>query len=286
MRPCALLLALFLSACSSSSSATPATLDDAGYDAGDGSVVVDSTAPQDDGLDDAAAEASAEASPADALDPKTAILGTLDGSCGVVAAHLAETTPSAEWNALAFMTGESYAKTSLSLDGQRVFDTANAGGSSGESEVMSFEVLHFCEGASLVKTETEISYAPPDDAGASSITDILVSIGGRKVGVSVTRAYKPAPLVMSDAEVQALLEKKLEGINRSSVRVSAADRWVKQILHVFVADAAAKAAVERVLPSISAALRADTLILVTRTTGGGFIYCNPDPALGAECPPI
>jgi hypothetical protein len=137
-----------------------------------------------------------------------------------------------------------------------------------------------------VKTETEILYAPPDDSGANSITDILVSIGGKKVGVSVTRAYKPAPLTMTDSEVQALLEKKFEGINRSSVRVLPADKWVKQILHVFVADANAEAAVKRVLPMISATVRADTIVVLTRTSGGGFIYCNPDPALGSECPPI
>ena len=36
-----------------------------------------------------------------------------------------------------------------------MFATPNAGGSSLESEVMSFEVLHYCEGATLLKTETD-----------------------------------------------------------------------------------------------------------------------------------
>jgi hypothetical protein len=170
--------------------------------------------------------------------------------------------------------------------GVTMFDTANAGGSSGESEVMSFELLHYCEDAVLLKTETQILYAPPDDAGASTISDYEVEIAGKKVGVSVTRAYKPAPLTMTDAEVQTLIEKKLEGVNRSSVRVLAVDRWVKQILHVFVADDAAEASVKRVVPAIGASLRADTIIILTRTRGGGFLYCNPDPALGTECPAI
>jgi hypothetical protein len=113
-----------------------------------------------------------------------------------------------------------------------------------------------------------------------------VAIGGKKVGVSVTRAYKPAPYTLTDADAIALLQKKFEGINRSSVRVLPADKWVKQILHVFVADADAEATVKRVLPTIDPVLRADTIVVLTRTAGGGFIYCNPDPALGSECPPI
>jgi hypothetical protein len=215
------------------------------------------------------------------------ILGTLAGECGGLVAELTKPTSTLQTNSVAYVMGEKYAKESMSVpDGQRIFEAANAGGSSGESEVMSFEILHYCDDAALVKTETEITYAPPDDAGANSITDILVSIGGKKVGVSVTRAYKPPPLMMSDTEVKDLLEKKFDGINRSSVRVLPADKWVKQILHVFVADANMEAAVKRVLPSISAAKRADTIVVLTRTAGGGFIYCNPDPPLGSECPPI
>jgi hypothetical protein len=236
--------------------------------------------------------------PADTQAPDTAvfdvadaakfdILGTLGGDCGGLLAELTKTTPSLYDNAVTFVASEKYVRESVSVpDGQKIFDAENAGGSSGESEVMSFEILHYCDDASLVKTETEITYAPPDDTGANSITDILVSIGGKKVGVSVTRAYKPAPLTMSDAEVKALLEKKLDGINRSSIRVLPADKWVKQILHVFVANAEMEAAVKRVLPTIDAMKRADTILLLTRTAGGGFIYCNPDPALGSECPPI
>ncbi|MBK7398213.1 MAG: hypothetical protein IPJ34_18455 [Myxococcales bacterium] len=45
-------------------------------------------------------------------------------------------------------------------------------------------------------------------------------------------------------------------------------------------------AVKRVLPTIDDATRSNTLVLITRTTGGGFLYRDPDPAPGAECPPI
>jgi hypothetical protein len=211
------------------------------------------------------------------------ILGTLSGSCGVLRARLADPAAALDHDLLVFQAGEVYAKTSLSPDGQRLFDTPNAGGSSTESEAMSMEVLRACEGAKLLKTETEILYAPPDDAGGNAITDILVEIDGKKVGVSVTRAYKPKTQTFSDVEIAALLAKKLDGINHSSTRVRAADKWVRQILHVFAVDKAAADGVERVWKTLSSALRADTLILVTQTQGGGFIYCNPDPPLGSEC---
>lgn len=209
------------------------------------------------------------------------ILGTLSGSCGEVRAELESATPSSKVDTLTFVAGETYDKASLSSGGQKLFDTPNAGGSSGESEVMSFEVLHYCEGATLLKTETEVTY----NGSQGSITDILVEINGKKVGVSVTRAYKPANQgAQSDAEIKALLEKKLQGINESSSRVAPADKWVKQVLHVLASTQASVEGIQRVLPTISAQLRSNTIVLVTKTIGGGFVYCNPDPPLGQECP--
>ncbi len=195
-------------------------------------------------------------------------------------------TPSLVEDGLTFAAGERYDRALLSPGGQRLYDTPNAGGSSAESEVFSYEVLHRCEDAALVATETEVMYAPPDDAGANSITDLVVSIGGERVGVSVTRAYRPLPMVLTEAGARDLLVGKLAGINRSSVRVLPAQRWVKQILHVFAVDAAAGQAVARAWARLDAATRADTIVLVTVTRGGGFIYCNPDPALGSECPSL
>ncbi len=214
------------------------------------------------------------------------ILGTLLGRCPALMAQLQSPLPSLVRNDLQFVMPERYERAALSPGGQRLFDTPNAGGSSLESEVMSFEVLHFCDGALLQATETEIRYAPPDDSGANSITDILVTIGGARVGVSVTRAYRPMPMVLTEADVRALLVTKLTGVNRSSMRVLPADRWIKQILHVFVANSNVGDLVERAWATIDAPTRANTIVLLTVTRGGGFIYCNPDPALGAECPSL
>ncbi len=209
------------------------------------------------------------------------ILGTLSGSCGIVKTQLANATPTFEKNALSFAPGETYEKSNLSADGQRIMTTPNAGGSSVESEVMSFEVLRACEGAKLIKTETEVEYL--DDTTGPS-TDILVEIAGKKVGVSVTRAYRPSNLAFPDADVKALIHKKLDDIQKSSARVKPKDKWVREILHVFASNKAQADAVVRVLPTIDAQVRANTIVVLTQTTGGGFVYCNPDPPLGSECP--
>jgi hypothetical protein len=236
------------------------------------------TSDDDGGTSDASGRADA------GPDADDGILGTLSGSCGIVKTLLTTKSPSYEKNALVFVPGETYAKASLSPEAARMFDTPNAGGTSVESEIMSFEVLRHCEGAKLLKTETEVQYSAPDPKGGNSITDILVSIGGTKIGVSVTRVYKPASQPLTDADVKTIVLKKLEGINRSSERVLAEDKWQKQILHVFTANKSATDAVTRVLSTIDPAVKADTVVLLTETTGGGFVYCNPDPPLGNECP--
>ena len=72
----------------------------------------------------------------------------------------------------------------LTDGGQEVVSDGNAGGSSLLSEVFAFEVLSRCEDAILLKTETEIVY---NDVSGKK-TDLVVTIGGIKWGVSVTRA--------------------------------------------------------------------------------------------------
>jgi hypothetical protein len=241
-------------------------------------------APQADGGGGGGTDGSSKDAAHESGAPNYDILGTLvSGACGVVQTELTQAAPSLENNLLVFVAGETYERASLSPGGQTLFDIANAGGSSVESEVMSFEVLHFCENATLLKTETQIAYQPPSDAGANTITDILVEIGGAKVGVSVTRAYHPPGIPYTDADAKNLLEKKLIGVNRSSQRVLPQDKWVKQILHVLSVDQANTDAIARVWPTIDPAIRADTVVLVTQTKGGGFVYCHPTPALGAEC---
>ena len=57
------------------------------------------------------------------------------------------------------------------------------------SETFAMEVLARCDGAELIKTETEIGYDPP----SSKKTDLLVSFDDVRIGVSVTeRSYSPS----------------------------------------------------------------------------------------------
>jgi len=237
------------------------------------------------GQSDSTADVTSNDVIVDGGDSRNDILGTFDmGACPLVTMDLGSPSPPLEQDGLTFVSAEKWERAALSTGGQTLWDIPNAGGSSIESEIMSFEILHYCEGATLLKTETQIQYAPPDDSGANTITDLEVEIQGKKVGVSVTRGYVPSPMPFGVTEAKALLEKKLIGVNRSSMRVLAQDKWVKQILHVFVASQSAHDAVAQAWPQIDPMIRADTIVLLTKTTGGGFIYCNPDPPLGSECP--
>jgi hypothetical protein len=151
-----------------------------------------------------------------------------------------------------------------------VFDDGNLGGSSLESEIISFEVLARCDGATLLATEAEIQYTDP----MGKKTDLLVEIDGRVVGVSVTRAVGfPFDAPYTEMQAADLLTGKLEDILLSTVNVAPADAWVKQILHVIAyADMHAQsilAAYATLPPEITA----DTVLVVTVTNGNdAFVY--------------
>ena len=229
--------------------------------------------------------ATPDASPA-LTGPFGDILGTLTGSCGQIRAEIGKPTPSVFANTLTFVAGEMFDKAFLSDGGDRIFDTPNAGGSSFESEVMSFEILRYCEGATLLKTEKEIAYGPVVDGGPTTITDLLIEIDGKKVGVNPIRVYKPSNQPQpTEADIKTSLEGKLNSIRGSSARVTPADKWVKQVMHVYTVSQANADAVMRVLPTIDPAIRADTIVMVTRSAGGGFLYCGTTRApVGQECP--
>lgn len=250
----------------------------------------DDAAPPDAGAETGGADAGSDTSRDDAASdadaPPFDIIGVASGACGAITALVTSPSSAVVDVPLAFDATDEYERARLSPGGQKVFDAPNAGGSSKESEVMTFELLHHCEDAVLLKTETEIEYGPPPDGGAATITDMIVSIGGAKIGVNPKRVFKPLPLTMTDAEVRDQLVKNFESIKASSARVLPEDRWLKQILHVWVPSATYYDAVVRVLPTIDEATKSNTIVLLTRSTGGGFLYCDPDPPLGTECPPI
>ncbi|MCH9688034.1 MAG: hypothetical protein K0V04_41775 [Deltaproteobacteria bacterium] len=197
-------------------------------------------------------------------------LGTLSGECGLIdAMELRSASPFSFENAIDFRR-EGFDYDQLTPDGQAVFDAGNLGGSSLHSEVIAFEVLARCEGATLLETEGTVQYL--DDMGTK--TDLLVDIGGLTVGVSVTRAVgfpQEDPYTVMQAE--EILVDKLEDVLDSSANVAPRHQWVKQILHVIAyADMHAQS-IFTAYAALPPALTADTVLVVTVTHGeDAFIY--------------
>jgi len=203
-------------------------------------------------------------------------IGMISGSCGVLDTELTDASPHWIENTTFFPDGWTIAEAgALSAGAQTILTEGTAGGSSGYSEAFAFEVLHRCEGASLIKTETHIVYSVPMPG---SITDILVDIMGERIGVSVTRAVTVTGMCMradtfTATQATDLLTRKLSGINESSMLVAAEDRWTKQILFVFADTAAHAAALMTAWSTLDATLRADTILYVSVSEEmDSFIY--------------
>ncbi len=207
------------------------------------------------------------------VEPAADGFGAVHGACGIFTDDVLDgTEPHFYFNRLDFGSDpfDDNDRAFLSDGGQTILDNDNAGGSSLLSEVFAFEMLHRCEDASLVKTETEIAYSEPD----SKITDLLVSVEHRDLGVSVTRAVtfpREAPLPIEEAT--ALLEKKLGDILDSSAHVAYPDGWEKQVLHVLAYSPEHAATMESAYYQLPPELKADTIVVVTVSDGDDeFLY--------------
>lgn len=197
--------------------------------------------------------------------------GAISGECGVLDTELTSPDPFYFLNHIDFGTDpyDDADLSKLTLGGQEIIADGNAGGSSILSEVFSYELLERCEGARLLKTETEVLYST-----AGAITDLLVEIDGLKVGVSVTRAVAfPFEDPYTVAQAKTLLEKKLQGILQSSANVAPEDKWVKQILYVIAYADGHAASLQAALEQIDPAIKADTIVMVSVSDGDdAFIY--------------
>ena len=223
-------------------------------------------------LPDVAAPETLEPAPDLSAPPDVApggAFGPIDGACGTVTAELASATPTfleTTWH----LTPATLDPATLRPGAKARFDGENAGGSSKCSEVMSVQLLYECEGATLWKREIDVVY---DAEG--SITDWVADFAGTHVGVSVTRAYKgPQGKTFTAEDATTLLTKKLAGINESTANVSAADAWVKQILHVWTLQPEWVPVLRSAWEGLDATLRADTVILVTVEDGAGWIVTD------------
>lgn len=198
--------------------------------------------------------------------------GVLTGTCGEINLDdLLSDQPQAIENEIDFTTRPAFDEMLLSAGGQEIVADGNLGGSSVYSEAFAFEVLHRCEGATLLKTEAEIVYTGPGKR-----TDILVDIDGERVGVSVVRAMsfpEGAPYPVDQA--LGVLEGKLDDILQSSALVAPEDAWPKQILSVIAQTPEHADAIAAAYAMIDPATKADTIVYVTVTEGeDAFLYYN------------
>ncbi len=220
--------------------------------------------------DGAQLDASADA-------PVTAGFGSLSGMCGAIH-ELDLTQTTSELVNVSFDFAMPYVdpddRAQLTPGGQHMAATPNAGGSSGLSEIFAYEELARCEGATFLKSETEIIYDPTN----SKKTDLEVMMGAHKIGVSVTRAFK-GPLGSGPLTVAAsdeLANRKLTDIHASTAGTqNTVDKWDKQILSVLVDDAEDAATFTTSVNNLDAAVRGDTIIILVTTDGADdFIYTN------------
>ena len=214
------------------------------------------------------------AEPLDTLDdtgqPGETAWGTITGDCGSVSAVVAESSPSILTTTFTFDDPASFDSASLEGRAKKRFDEPNAGGSSKCTEVMSMQLLTECEGATVSKLETDITYDIP-----GKIADYIVNIGGVKTGVSVTRAYKgPVIDVYTLEDATSLLEKKLAGISEAQQNVSADDAWEKSLIHVWTLHPEWAETVTQAWTALEADIKASTVVLITIEEGSDYIVTD------------
>jgi hypothetical protein len=238
--------------------------------AGDGEFLTDS-APLDSTTDDSADGLAGAGDGGVGSDVGQATpWGVISGACGGLVDDITSPDAAFRVNTWQFDPYTTFDPKPLRPGARRRYYGPNAGGSSKCSEVMSMQLLYACEGATTLKPEVEISYTAD-----GSITDWLATMGGYKVGVSVTRAYKgPNMQTYTVADATALLTKKLSGINESTANVSAADKWHKQILHVWTLQPSWVPLLQSAWQQLDPVLRADTVVLVTIEAGGTAITAD------------
>lgn len=221
---------------------------------------------------------SVDASPDATADAATGVplagFGDLAGMCGVLDdPELTGTSPSIVHASLTFARryNDPDDRPLLTTGGARMMATPNAGGSSGLSEAFAYEQLARCELAPLLKTETEIVY---DTVG--KITDLMVTIDGHKIGVSVTRAVAyPFGQPYTLAAATTLLMRKLQDIQASTANVSMSDRWEKQVLAYMSWDDQSTAVLDQAWAGMDPSVKSDTILLITTTHGDDqFLYTN------------
>ena len=196
--------------------------------------------------------------------------GELSGACDVLDEAVWASSEAMIFRNTIDFGSTSFDESLLSSGAQTILEEGTAGGSSGNSEAISYDVLYRCELADLLLTETVIEYTSQD----TSITDYLSSIDDRNTAVSVTRAfhYPPSEPCVVDDMVE-LLEKKLGGALEAEANAHPDNPWDRSILSVMAYNSQCADAVEAAFELVSADVKGDTIIYLTVTEGADeFIY--------------
>lgn len=166
---------------------------------------------------------------------------------------------------------KSFRKMTLTGEAGRVRNTPNAGGSSVESETLSCEIFRKCYNARLLKTEMEVGYFPE----GGSITDYVLLLFDRVIGVSVTRAMKFDGTQFTVEDAAALLGKKLKGIKQSSK--NSLLKWDKQILHVWTLNEDTAFSLVSVWIDLEPDLKTNTVMVLTVAQNSRELFVNQAP---------
>ena len=206
----------------------------------------------------------------------------VSGECGILDTELTDPSPHFVDTTVLVNTCD-YVPEYMSPGATEIWTDGNAGGSSIYSEIFAFEIASQCEGAILLKTETEILYTDPQ----GKLTDLLLEIDGVKIGVSVTRAFiYPLGTPLTPQRAEELLTDKLGDVLLSSANVAPADQWVKQILVVETPTVADKAVLTTAYVGLDPAVKADTICWVMATEGDDdFLYIAADPVCDPSAVP-
>ncbi len=163
---------------------------------------------------------------------------------------------------------KSFKDMSLTADARRILNTPNAGGSSIESETLSFEILKQYFNAKLLKTEMEVPYWPE----GGSINDYVVYLFETVIGVSVTRAMNFKSGVFTGEDATNLLVKKLNGICQSSR--NSLIKWGKQILHVWLESECDCETLLAGWLDLDTTLRSNTVLVITVARNSKELFVN------------
>ncbi len=196
--------------------------------------------------------------------------GVITGACGVLdAAEWDSTEPFLFVNQIDFGEAE-FDPSLLSAGAQEILADGTAGGSSGNSEALSYDLLYRCELAELLLTETEVVYTDPE----SSLTDFLAAIDEQNIGVSVTRAFHfPPEEPCVQADLADLLDRKLDDVLEAEANAAEANPWTRSILHVIAYNEQCAEAAQAAWDTLDAETRADTIVVITVTEGADeFLY--------------